>query len=199
MIAVASDHIVARKSSIVGSIGVIFQYPDISDLLGKVGVKVESIKSSPLKAEPNFFTPASDDAKAMIRKMILDSYDWFVGIVDERRPFDRTQTLALADGSVFTGRQALKNRLIDELGGEEATLKWLQGKGLSGTLEVIEWKPASDGIGALTPGLSARLVEKVFGLPAEGADFLREGLEKHMFLDGLLSLWHVDSAPSAGD
>ena len=199
MIAVASDHIVARQSSIIGSIGVLFQYPDVSELLGKIGVKVESIKSSPLKAEPNFFTPSSEEAKTMIRKMILDSYDWFVGIVDERRPFDRTQTLALADGSVFTGRQAIKNRLIDEIGGEEVTLKWLQGKGLSEKLEVIEWKPASDGIGGLTPGLSARLFEQVFGLPAQSADILREGLEKHMFLDGLLSLWHVDSDAAARD
>ena len=66
----------------------------------------------------------------MIRRMILDSYDWFVAIVDERRPLDRTQTLALADGSVFTGRQALANKLIDSLGGEEMALEWLKTKGV---------------------------------------------------------------------
>ena len=196
MIAVAADHIVARQSSIVGSIGVIFQYPDISELLSKVGVKMESIKSSPLKAEPNFFTPSSEEAKAMIRRMILDSYDWFVGIVDERRPFDRAQTLALADGSVFTGRQALQNKLIDELGGEAESLKWLQGKGLSETLEVVEWRPVPQGVGGILPGFSAKLIEKVFGIPAESSVRLQEGLEKHMFLDGLLSLWHVDLYPS---
>ena len=196
MVAVAADHIVARQSSIVGSIGVIFQYPDISELLGKVGVKMESIKSSPLKAEPNFFTPSSEEAKGMIRRMILDSYDWFVGIVDERRPFDRAQTLALADGSVFTGRQALQNKLIDELGGEAESLKWLQGKGLNDTLEVVEWRPAPQGVGGILPGFSAKLIEKVFGIPAESSVRLQEGLEKHMFLDGLLSLWHVDLYPS---
>ena len=198
MIAVAADHVVARKSSIVGSIGVIFQYPDISELLGKVGVKVESIKSSPMKAEPNFFTPSSEEAKTMIRKMILDSYDWFVGIVDERRPFDRTQTLALADGSVFTGRQALQNRLIDEIGGEAEAIKWLNGKGIDEKLEVIEWKPAENGVAGFLPGMSAQILEKAFGLPAGSGAQVQEGLEKHMFLDGLLSLWHVDLSAVAG-
>jgi protease IV len=198
MIAVAADNIVARQSSIVGSIGVIFQYPDISELLGKVGVKVESIKSSPLKAEPNFFTPSSEEAKSMIRRMILDSYDWFVGIVDERRPFDRTRTLALADGSVFTGRQAVENKLIDGLGGEQESLKWLQGKGLDADLVVIEWKEKPQSVSGLLPGLSARMLGEVFGISPRGAEALNEGLEKHMFLDGLLSLWHVDLSPSTG-
>ncbi len=103
MIASASDHIVARQTSIVGSIGVLFQYPDLSKLLDTVGVKVETIKSSPLKAEPNYFSPASDEAKAMIRNMIMDSYDWFVGIVQERRSFTREEALALANGAVLRG------------------------------------------------------------------------------------------------
>jgi protease IV len=199
MIAVAADHVVARQSSIVGSIGVIFQYPDVSQLLGTLGVKVESIKSSPLKAEPNFFTPSSEEAKAMISRMILDSYDWFVGIVDERRPFDRTQTLALADGSVFTGRQAVKNKLIDELGGEEESLAWLQGKGIDTKLEVVEWERKPERTAGFLPGLSARIVENVLGLPAGAASEIKEGLEKHMFLDGLLSLWHVDLMAVKGE
>jgi protease-4 len=198
MIAVAADHVVARQSSIVGSIGVIFQYPDVSELLGKVGVKVESIKSSPMKAEPNFFTPSSEEAKSMIRKMILDSYDWFVGIVDERRPFDRMQTLALADGSVFTGRQALQNKLIDEIGGEPEALAWLRGKGLGEKLEVIEWKPSESRVAGLLSGMPGQLLEKSIGLPAGTGAQVQEGLEKHMFLDGLLSLWHVDLSAAAG-
>jgi protease IV len=199
MIAIAADHVVARQSSIVGSIGVIFQYPDVSQLLGNVGVKVESIKSSPLKAEPNYFTPSSEESKAMIRKMILDSYDWFVGIVDERRPFDRTQTLALADGSVFTGRQAVKNKLIDELGGEEQSLAWLKSKGIDEKLEVVEWERTPERTAGLLPGLSASIVENVLGLPTGAASELREGIEKHMFLDGLLSLWHVDLTVVRGE
>ncbi|WP_292647128.1 signal peptide peptidase SppA, partial [Mesorhizobium sp.] len=105
MIASAADHIVARKTSIVGSIGVLIQYPDVSGLMDKLGVKLEEVKSSPLKAAPSPFKPTNDDERAMVRKLILDSYDWFVGIVAERRKMTREQALALADGSIFTGRQ----------------------------------------------------------------------------------------------
>lgn len=143
MIASASDHIVARQTSIVGSIGVLFQYPDLSKLLDTLGVKVETIKSSPLKAEPNYFSPASEEAKNMIRSMIMDSYDWFVGIVQERRAFTHEQALALANGAVFTGRQALDKKLIDGLGGEAEAVAWLQTKGLSDKLPRLEWKPVA--------------------------------------------------------
>lgn len=196
MIATASDHIVARKTSIVGSIGVIFQYPDVSQLLEKAGVKVEAIKSSPMKAEPNFFNPASEDAKSMIRRMILDSYDWFVGIVDERRPLDRTQTLALADGSVFTGRQALQNKLIDAIGGEEEAVKWLVSKGLDETLEVYEWKPKAD----QTPWwFSAQMSDaflQLFGLDLRSNTLIGPFLRDQMLAGGLLSVWSVDSLPN---
>ncbi len=119
MIASASDHIVARKSSIVGSIGVLVQFPDITGLMDKIGVKLEEVKSSPLKAEPSPFNPTTEEERAMIRSMIIDSYDWFVGLVDERRPLTRGEVAAVADGSVFTGRQALQKKLVDELGGED--------------------------------------------------------------------------------
>ena len=91
MIASATDHIVARKSSIVGSIGVLVQFPDVTGLMDKIGVKLEEVKSSPLKAEPSPFNPTTDEERAMVRNMILDSYDWFVGIVDERRPLTRAR------------------------------------------------------------------------------------------------------------
>ncbi len=193
MVASASDHIVARKSSIVGSIGVLFQYPDVSVLLNNLGVKYESIKSSPMKAEPNPFTPASEDAKAMIRRMILDSYDWFVSIVDERRPLDRAQVMALADGSVFTGRQALQNKLIDELGGEETAVAWLNTKNIGEKLDVIEWKPKSE----TTPWWLSAKMSSVFlrlaGLGEGESAILSEIIPQHLFSNGLVSIWDVDS------
>ena len=130
MIASATDHIVARKSSIVGSIGVLIQFPDVTGLMDKLGVKLEEVKSSPLKAEPSPFNPTTDEERAMVRKLILDSYDWFVGIVDERRPLTRAEVTALADGSIFTGRQALTNKLVDALGGEREAIDWLATKGV---------------------------------------------------------------------
>ena len=200
MIAVASDHIVARKSSIVGSIGVLFQYPDISQLLTNAGVKVETIKSSPLKAEPNFFSPASEEAKSMIRRMILDSYDWFVSIVDERRPqLDRTQTLALADGSVFTGRQALANKLIDGLGGEEAAIAWLVSKGVDDKLDVIEWSPQADNVSWWLSSEISALLLRFAGLDNANSALNLPFLKDRLFVDGLVSQWDVDSSPAGRD
>jgi protease IV len=192
MIASASDHIVARKSSIVGSIGVLVQFPDLTGLMDKVGIKLEEVKSSPLKAEPSPFNPTTDEERAMIRAMIMDSYDWFVGLVTERRPLSRTEVLALADGSVFTGRQALDRKLVDALGGEEQAIEWLKSKGVDAELEVREWKPANRG-GFLVGQSLIRSVADAIGLPAGGTDILRELGGERLFLDGLLSVWQPSS------
>ena len=86
--AMASDHIIAQQSSLVGSIGVMFQYPNFTDLLKTIGVKVEEIKSSPLKAAPNGFEPTSPEARAAVEALVMDSYDWFKDLVRDRRRLD---------------------------------------------------------------------------------------------------------------
>src|SRR5580693_2369183 len=75
--AIAGDHIVAQQTSLVGSIGVLFQYPNVSELLGKIGVKVEAVKSTPLKAAPDGYEPTSPEATAALNAIIQDSYSWF--------------------------------------------------------------------------------------------------------------------------
>lgn len=190
MIASASDHIVARQSSIVGSIGVLVQFPDVTGLMDKVGIKLEEIKSSPLKAEPSPFNETTEPERAMMRSMIMDSYNWFVDLVDDRRPLDRAQVLALADGSIFTGRQAIGNKLVDELGGEKEAVAWLGTKGVSGSLDVIEWKPGNSGSGLFFSSAMAGAVMKAIGLPAASVDILYESGGDRMFLDGLVSVWH---------
>ena len=192
MIASATDHIVARKSSIVGSIGVLVQYPDVTGLMDKVGIKLEEVKSSPLKAEPSPFNPTTDDERAMVRKLILDSYDWFVGIVDERRPLTREQALALADGSIFTGRQALANKLIDAARRRDArrstgwrprastpSSRWSSGRTPNGAAASCSPKAMarSDRQRARPAGLTA------------ATSFKKLGADR-LFLDGLVSVWH---------
>jgi protease IV len=190
MIASASDHIVARKSSIVGSIGVLIQYPDVSGLMDKLGIKLEEVKSSPLKASPSPFKPTNDDERAMVRKLILDSYDWFVGIVAERRKMTHEQALALADGSIFTGRQALANHLIDAVGGETEAIDWLATKGIDAKLKVVEWKNTERSGGFLFSKTMAKTAAGALGLTDAGGDVIHEIGADRLFLDGLVSVWH---------
>lgn len=189
MIASASDHIVARQSSIVGSIGVLVQFPDVTGLMDKLGIKLEEVKSSPLKAEPSPFNPTTDEERAMIRRMILDSYDWFVDLVTERRGLARDEVLRLADGSIFTGRQALANKLVDELGGEREAIAWLGTKGVDAELRVVEWKKKDDS-GFLSLLRSRASLSGVENLSQTVRVLLGEIGGEHLFLDGLLSLWH---------
>lgn len=191
MIASASDHIVARQSSIVGSIGVLVQIPNVSGLLQRIGVSVDEVKSAPLKAEPSPFNQTTDEERAMIARLIQDSYDWFVGLVAERRALPRDQVLKLADGSILTGRQALASKLVDALGGEEEAVQWLESKGVPADLDVVEWKPENeDGwFGGSTSALALHLL----GLEGWARRIGAEGL----FLDGLVSLWHPASLAGA--
>ena len=189
MIASAADHIVARKTSIVGSIGVLIQYPDVSGLMDKLGIKLEEVKSSPLKASPSPFKPTNDDERAMVRKLILDSYDWFVGIVAERRKMTHEQALTLADGSIFTGRQALSNHLVDAVGGETEAIDWLSSKGVDGKLKVIEWKNKEKS-GFLFSRSMMKAVASTLGLPEAGGEVIHELGADRLFLDGLVSVWH---------
>src|SRR5262247_4244795 len=139
--AMAADHIVALETSLVGSIGVLFQYPNVTDLLKTIGVKVEEIKSSPLKAAPNGFEPTSPEARAAIEAIVSDSYAWFRGMVKARRGMDDAQIEKVADGRVFTGRQAVELKLIDALGDEKTAVTWLEtNKNIKKGLPVRDYK-----------------------------------------------------------
>ena len=191
MIATASDHIVARQSSIVGSIGVLVQFPDITELMENIGVRYEAVKSSPLKAEPNPFTPTTDEEREMLRALVMDSYDWFVDLVTDRRGLTRQQVLELADGSIFTGRQALERGLVDALGGEETAKTWLVEQGLDADLDVVEWRDRSstDGFFGI-PGIGT-LAARAFGFADVEHMMARFGADR-IFLDGLVSVWQPD-------
>src|ERR1700749_1246168 len=123
--AIVAEHIIAQQTSLVGSIGVLFQFQNFTDLLKTVGVKVEEVKSSPLKAAPNGYEPTSPEARAALDSLVKDSYAWFRGLVKERRGMDDDQLEKVADGRVFTGHQAVDLKLIDELGDEKTPVKWL--------------------------------------------------------------------------
>lgn len=191
MIACATDHIVARRSSIVGSIGVLIQYGNVSALFDKLGVEMDAVKSSPLKAEPSPFNPASEEAKQMLARVVGDSYEWFVGLVAERRSFNPQKARQLADGSIFTGSQGLENGLVDQIGDEESARKWLvDNKGISDDLEFVDWKPERQGSSDLLNIKAVAVLSKLLGIEidTQTAAQLREFLPRPLFLDGLISV-----------
>jgi protease-4 len=196
--AIAADHIVAQETSLVGSIGVLFQYPNVGDLLKTLGIKVEEIKSSPLKAAPNGFEPTSPEARAAIEAIVSDSYAWFRGLVKTRRSLDDTALERVADGRVFTGRQGVGLKLVDELGDERTAIAWLA---------------KEKNIDPKTPVRDYRLRDRLSDLPflhtaaitvldAVGLSSLARRLEEwgavqaveRLNLDGLLALWHPPMA-----
>jgi protease-4 len=194
IVAIAGDHIVAQETSLIGSIGVLFQYPNVTDLLKTLGIKVEEIKSSPLKAAPNGYEPTSPEARAAIESIVADSYAWFRGLVKERRHLDDAALERVADGRVFTGRQGIGLKLIDELGDETAAIAWLaKEKNIDPKTPVRDYR-LRDRFGDL-PFLHTMGVAV---LEAVGLGTFARRLEEwgalHAFdrlnLDGLLALWH---------
>ncbi len=125
MAAIASDHIIARSSTITGSIGVLLQTTDVTTLLDSIGVKPEAIKSTPLKAQPNPLEPFSEEARRATQAVVDDIYAMFVEMVVDRRSAALSGNTTFADGRVFTGRQAKELGLIDAIGGETEARSWL--------------------------------------------------------------------------
>jgi protease IV len=194
--AIAADHIIAQQTSLVGSIGVLFQFPNFTDLLKTVGVKVEEVKSSPLKAAPNGFEPTSPEARAALDALVKDSYAWFRGLVKERRGMDDALLDKVADGRVFTGRQAVDLKLIDQLGDEKTAVAWLVAqKGVKGDLPVHDFKLAPR-FGDLTfLRTAASITLDAFGLGAIARQVEQAGVAQavdRLSLDGMLALWHPE-------
>jgi protease-4 len=125
MVAVAADSVFAGNTTTTGSIGTILIAGEVSELAKKLGVDFIVLKSGELKAEPLFNHKMTQEVKEVTMELIMDNYNFFVDTVSERRQIPREQVLKLADGRVFTGRQALGNKLIDAIGGEDEAVDWL--------------------------------------------------------------------------
>lgn len=139
--AIAADHVVGRGNTLTGSIGVILEYPDLTDLMARVGIGVETVRSSQLKGEPSPFRPTSPAARAVEDALVEDSYGWFRGLVGERRGLGGAELDAAANGAVFTGRLALERGLIDAIGGEPEAMAWLESRDAAlADLPVRDWE-----------------------------------------------------------
>jgi protease-4 len=176
MAALAADYIVARESTITGSIGVIFEATNFVGLMEMLGIENEAIKSGPLKAEPNPLSRLTPEARAAIKAVVDDVHEMFVAMVAERRAIGLAEARRLADGRVYTGAMAANNGLIDGLGGEDEALAWME---------------ETHGI---DPDLPLREVD--IDYPDEFLNRLissaigKSYLTERLRLDGLVSLWH---------
>ena len=181
MAAIATDRIFARRLSIVGSIGVLYQHFNAGKLLDTIGVDLDKVASGPLKAEPDFDEPMTGAPRASIAALVDDSFQWFVDIVAERRNLDRPATLALADGRIVTGRVGVETGLIDAIGGELEAQAWLEAeRDVAKDLDITTAWPEPDN--------GFDLIGTVLGGQARAALGLPEG---PITLDGLVSLWQV--------
>lgn len=125
MVALPAERIYAHKGTITGSIGVILQSPNVSELSQKIGITMDTVKTGQLKGEPSPFDQMSPEGREVMQAMVNNFYDFFVQTILDNRPIQREQLLSLADGRVFTGLQAQQYNLIDAIGGENEALAWL--------------------------------------------------------------------------
>ena len=179
MTAIAADYIVAREGSITGSIGVLMQTANITGLLEKLGIEPESIKSGPLKAQPNPFEQTSPAARKAVQDVVMDMHAMFVDLVALRRGMARNVALHLSDGRIYTGRQALSEGLIDTLGGELEARQWLfNNHDISTDLPIHDVEIHHED-GTWQKMFNGTVGKTLF------SELLR--------LDGLVSLWHPES------
>lgn len=139
MVAVPAARIFARQGTLTGSIGVFVEAPDISGLLGKIGVSTQVIKSGPLKDEPSLTQPLSPEGRQMLQGLVMNLYDQFVAMVADGRHMTPDRIRQIADGRPYTGQQALQLGLIDAIGGLPEARDWLaQNRGIPASLPTEE-------------------------------------------------------------
>ncbi|MFN4309772.1 MAG: signal peptide peptidase SppA [Ferrovibrio sp.] len=182
MIAIAGDQVLARETSLTGSIGVLFQTAEFSKLMEKIGVSAETIVSGPLKDQPNPTRPMSPEGRAQIQRMVQETHAWFVKLVAERRNLPVETVSRLADGRVYSGRIALESGLIDGLGGLAEARDWLaRNRGIAAELPLRDI-PSEPPTGLLD-GVGSRAMSAFFG---------KSLFSERLKLDGLISLWHPE-------
>lgn len=178
MTALGCDHIVAREGTLTGSIGIILQTADLTGLLERLGIEPQTVKSGPLKAQPNPLERFTPEGREVAAEVVGEMHAMFVAMVEDRRGMAHAEALARADGRIYTGGQALANGLVDRLGGEAEAREWLEEtRGVAASLPVrdLDFREPS------------RRVRDVLGEMVGKALF-----SERVRLDGLVSLWHPD-------
>jgi protease IV len=191
IVGLGTDHIVARGNTITGSVGVIMQWPEVSEMLAKLGVKMNEIKSGSLKASPSPFQPIDEPSRKVAQQMILDGQTWFLSLVRERRGVVTPEIGGLEQGRVFSGREAQTLKLVDEIGGEAEAIRWLETKrNLKAGLRLVDWKPRRTSDWSLI-GTDAGIIRWVVSafVSELSTTIKQEAGFGQTSLDGLTSVW----------
>lgn len=177
MIAMPAQRVFARDSTITGSIGVILQSFEASRLLETLGVRAEMLTSGTLKGEPNPFRPMTPEGRAVLQDVLRDMHAQFVAMVAAGRSLPRETVEALADGRVYTGRQALAAKLIDAIGGEPEARAWLESSaGIAADLPVHDLDPRS-------------AAERAFGFSVHA--IMKSVVSEWLAIDGVRAVWQL--------
>lgn len=148
-IAIGCQRIFANSGSITGSIGVISQMFNVQGLLDKADVSVEVVKTGRFKDSGSPFREMDPQERAYFKSLMMDIYDQFVDDVAEQRKLERAEVLELADGRVYTGRQALDYKLIDELGTMHDAVEYIKSEaGIEAEARLVY--PPKEDLGFLT-------------------------------------------------
>jgi protease-4 len=173
MIAMPAQQVLAREATVTGSIGVLLQSFDVSELMARLGVRPDILATGPFKAQPNPFQPLTDQGRAEMMRVLEDLHSQFIGIVAAGRRMDEARVRPLADGRVFTGRQALPLGLIDAIGGEAEARAWLAAqKNVPEALPVRDLEPrdrVEKFLNRFAGGLIKTLMTEWFGVDAPRA------------------------------
>lgn len=141
LISLGGDYIVSHNGTITGSIGVIFQTLEVTDLATTLGITFNNFKSGELKAAPNPTEKVTETVRSAIMSNIEDTYQYFVELVAARRNLSIEEVKKIADGRIYSGRQALQLKLVDAIGTQDDAVKWLQEvKQIDKNLQVKEFK-----------------------------------------------------------
>jgi len=190
IVGLGADHIVTRANTITGSVGVLIQWPEVSQMLDKLGIKFNEIKSGDLKAVPSPFEPLNPEGQKVTQAMIDEGFRWFLGLVEERRGIKADQIPGLTQGRVFTGREALQLKLVDAIGGEDEAVDWLRKeRHVDSSLKVVDWKPQTAASWGLFSSLGSAAAS-FFNHTYLGQMLARAPSATGLGLDGFISVWH---------
>jgi protease-4 len=166
-VSMAADHIVAHPDTLTGSIGVISQFTNYRELFDKLGLKVTTIKTGENKDFGSPTEPFTEEDKKLWQAVVNEAYENFVNIVADNRRMTKEEVKVLADGRVYTGRQALSLKLVDQLGYlEDAIDKAASLGGITGEPRVVQYRRQTP-FSALLGQMVVKTILNALGIPAD--------------------------------